>query len=149
MAGSVPTAPVRGNAGLYASFTLGAGPAKDFDGDLSAFRIGSADKDDSDVTFLEAAQGETKDYTVTTTALQATNAGSFWRFLYDNPGASFAVVYGPHGNAVPTADKPHFIMTLKANGKPEIGTEASLTKKRATFEYEFEVTAGPTLDDGA
>ncbi len=140
---------VRGNSGIVAKFTKGADPAIDFDGDIRAFAITPEDKDDDDITFLEAASGETKDYKVTTTAIQSTDADSFWRFLWDNPGDEFTVVYGPHGNAVPTAAKPHFLLTLKANGKPELGNEASLTKKRSTFEYEFEVTAGPTLDDGA
>lgn len=140
---------IRGNAGIVAKFAIGAAPAVDFSGDVKALTIDSDDKDDSDLTFEEAASGETKDYKVTTTALQSTVATSFWRYLWDNPGEEFAVTYGPHGNALPTADKPHFLMTLKANGKPKIGGEAKRAKDRYDFDYEFEVTSGPTLDDGA
>lgn len=147
MTGTVHDA-VRGNAGIVAQFAQDADPAVDYDGDIRNFVITSADKDDSDLTFAEAASGDTKDFSVTTTALQSTQAGSFWLLLWENPGAEFAVTYGPYGNAVPTADKPHFLMTLKANGKPEVGTEAKRSKERATFDYTFEVTAGPTLDTG-
>lgn len=140
---------IRGNVGLVAKFAMGANPAEEFDGDIKAFNIESEDKDDSDLTFLEAASGETKDYTVTVTAIQSTAVGSFWRLLWDNPGEEFAVTYGPHGNAAPTVDKPHFLMTLKNSGRPTIGGEAKRGKDRNDFEHEFEVTSGPTMDDGA
>lgn len=147
MAGTVPTG-IRGNEGLLAKFTLGA-VTTEFDGDIKKFQIASEDKDDSDLTFLEASTGDSKDYTVVTTALQSTDATSFWRYLWDNPGTEFTVVYGPHGNAVATADQPHFLMTLKSDGKPGIGVEAKRGKERGDFDYTFEVTSGPTLDDGA
>lgn len=141
---------IRGNAGIVAKFTHGADPAKEFDGDVKAFTIDSEDKDDSDLTFEEAASGDSKDYKVTVTALQSTAALSFWRFLWDNAGEEVAVVYGPHGNALPTADQPHFLMTLKCpSGKPKLGGEAKRAKDRYDFDTEFEVTSGPTLDDGA
>lgn len=135
---------LRGNSGIVATFDAAA-----MDGDVKAMRLTAEDKDDSDLTFLEAASGDTKDYNLVVTALQSTAAGSFWRMIWDDPGGESAVVYGPHGNAVPTADKPHFLMTVKAMGRPEIGKEASLSKTRADFEYTFEVTDGPTLDDGS
>ena len=134
---------IRGNVGIV--FTANA---VEYDGDVKRVRITSEDKDDSDLTFEEAAAGETKDYRLAVTALQSTDAGSFWRYLWDNPGAEFPVVYGPHGNAVPSAAQPHFVMTVKASGKPEIGTEAKRAKDRADFEYELEVVTGPTIDDG-
>lgn len=137
---------VRGNAGIVATFKLGAAAALAYDGDIRAFKIGSEDKDDADLTFAEALSGETKDFKVTVTALQSTDSTSFWRLVWDNPGAEFTVVYGPHGNAVATAAKPHFLMVLKATGRPEIGGEAARGKgQRYTFDYEFEVVDGPTL----
>lgn len=140
---------VRGNAGLIAKFAVPPTAAVDYSGDIKKFEISSADKDDSDLTFEEAATGETKDYTVKVTAIASTQAGSYWRLLWDNPGEEFAVTFGPHGNAVPTEDKPHFTMTLKADGKPPIANEARRSKERSEFEYELEVTAGPILDEGA
>jgi hypothetical protein len=135
---------LRGNSGLVATFD-----AAPYDGDVKAMRLTTEDKDDSDLTFLEAASGETKDYSLTVTAIQSTATGSFWRMVWDDPGGEFAVVYGPHGNAVPSAAQPHFTFTAKATGRPEIGKEASLSKTRADFEYTFDVTSPIVLDDGA
>lgn len=142
MTSTVPEG-IRGNAGLLFTYD-----GNGYDGNVKAVRIKSSDKDDSDLTFLEAASGDTKDYQLAVTAIQSTAVGSLWRTLWENPGDEVPVVYGPHGNAVATADKPHFLMTVKANGRPEIGGEAKRSKDRGEFEYEFEVTAGPTLDDG-
>jgi hypothetical protein len=135
---------IRGNSGIVAQFDT-----IDYDGDVKAMRLTTEDKDDSDLTFEEAATGETKDYSLAVTAIQSTAAGSFWRLLWDGPGDEFAVVYGPHGNAVPTAAQPHFTFTAKAQGRPEIGKEASLSKTRADFEYVLDVTSDIVLDDGA
>lgn len=137
------SAGLRGKSGIVATFD-----AADFAGDVKAMRITAEDKDDSDLTFEEAASGETKDHSVTVTAIQSTAAASFWRLLWDDPGGEFAVVYGPHGNAVPTAAQPHFTFTAKASGRPEIGKEASLSKNRADFEYVLEVTSPIVLDEG-
>lgn len=134
---------IRGNTGIVATFD-----GNGFDGNLKTLRITTEDKDDSDLTFLEAASGETKDYKLVATAIQSTAVGSLWRLVWDDPAGEFAVVYGPHGNAVATAEKPHFLMTVKAQGRPEIGKEASLSKTRADFEYTFDVLSGPELDDG-
>lgn len=143
MVSTVPEA-VRGNSGIVATFD-----GDPYDGNVKAMRITTEDKDDSDLTFLEAASGETKDYQLTVTAIQSTVIGSLWRLVWDEPAGEFAVVYGPHGNAVPSVTQPHFLMTVKAQGRPEIGAEASLSKQRADFEYTFDVIDGPTLDDGA
>jgi len=135
---------IRGNSGMFATFD-----ATPYDGDLKALRLTTEDKDDSDLTFLEAASGETKDYSLVATAIQSTAVGSFWRMVWDDPAGEFAVVYGPHGNAVASAAMPHFTFTVKATGRPEIGKEASLSKTRADFEYTFDVTSPIVLDDGA
>lgn len=140
---------VVGNKGIIFKLALPPAAAVDYDDDVKAVRLTSEDKDDSDLTFAEAAGGETKDFTIVVTAKQATEAGSLWRLLWDNPGEEFALTYGPHGNAVPTAADPHFLMTVKADGRPELGTEARRTKQRGDFEYTFEVTTAITLDDGA
>lgn len=141
---NIPEA-ITGNEGLYA--LLGT-PGVDYSGNIKECKIGSEDKDDSDLTFAEAIAGETKDFTVTIKALASTAVGSLWRYLWDNPGEEFAFVYGPNGNAVATADKPHFLMTLKSDGRPPIGSTARRAKTREEFEVTLEVTSGPTLDDG-
>lgn len=144
------SAPTRGNSGLI--FTLapsGGGAAVAYDDDVKAIAIESEDSDDADLTFAEAAEGLTKDFTIVVTAMQDTETGGLWRLLWDNPGEAFAFVYGPHGNAVPTAAKPHFTGTISATGKPRIGGEASRDRRRFDFEYTFNVDDGPLLDDGA
>lgn len=144
MVSSTP-AGLRGNSGLFFQID-----GDDFDGNLKTVRITTEDKDDGDLTFLEASSGETKDYKLVVTAIQSTAAGSLWRMLWDNPGAEdLAVTYGPHGNAVPSASQPHFVFNMDATGRPEIGKEASLSKTRSDFEYTFDVTSTITLDDGA
>jgi hypothetical protein len=143
MTSTVPEG-IRGNSGIVATFD-----ADDLDGNIKAMRLVTEDKDDADLTFAEAASGETKDYKLNVTAIQSTAAGSLWRLVWDEPAGEFAVVYGPHGNAVPTVEKPHFLFTAKAQGRPEIGKEASLSKTRADFEYVFDVTSAIVLDDGA
>lgn len=145
--------PARGNSGLIftlARYVAGVpGAAVAYDDDVKAIAIESEDSDDADLTFAEAAAGATKDFTIVTTATQDTETGGLWRELWDNPGATYDFVYGPHGNAVPTAAKPHFTGTVSATGQPKIGGEASRDKKRFDFEYTFNVDDGPLLDDGA
>lgn len=140
---------VRGNSGIVAKLAVGVDPAVDYSDNIKAIRLTSEDKDDNDLTFAEAALGDTKDYSAVLTAVQATAEGTLWRLLWDNPGAEIAVTYGPHGNAVPTVEKPHFLFTVKADGRPEIGTEARRTKDRGDFEYTAQVTSEITLDEGA
>lgn len=138
---------IKGSGAVFTT-QLGVAPAEDHSDDLKAIRITSEDRDDADLTFAEAASGDLKDFQLVVTSLQSTEAGSLWRELWDNPGDSFDVVYGPHGNAVPTVAKPHFLMTVTATGKPEVGGEAARNGNRFDFEYTYDVTSGPTLDDG-
>lgn len=134
---------IKGGSGIV--FSIGA---TDYSEDVKAIRLTSEDRDDSDLTFAEAAAGDVKDFQVVITAIQSTEAGSLWRYLWDNPGAEAAVVYGPHGNAVPTAAKPHFTFSAKATGQPEIGGEAARNGNRFSFDYTLEATTAITLDDG-
>lgn len=142
------TAPeaVRGNTGLVAKIGT---PAEDYSNNIKEVSLGSEAKDDSDLTFVEAASGDVDDYTVTLKSIASTAVGSLWRYLWDNPGAEFPFVYGPHGNAVPTEDKPHFLMTLKNNGRPTPpNNTARRSKDRGEFEVELEVIGAIVLDDG-
>lgn len=133
---------VRGNEGIV--FKIGA---TEFSQDVKAVNLNNEDRDDSDVTFTEAAAGDVTVTSVTVSAIQSTAAGSLWRYLWDNPGEEVAVTYAPHGNAVVEADKPHFLMTVKLGPRPPIGGEAKRAKDRYPFDATFEVLDGPTLDD--
>lgn len=136
---------LRGNRGLYATAQIGAEPAQELDDDLKNVQITSEDKDESDLTFREAAEGDVKDFTLVLTGVQDTSDGSLWRLLWDNPGATLEFVYGPSGNAVASETEPHFQMTVKNAGKPQIGGAAARSKTRYEFEHELEVLDGPHL----
>lgn len=145
---SVPAA-LRGNTGLFLTLQKGVDPAKSFGDEVKSCILQGENPDDSDLTFLEASTGGAQADKVAVKSIQSTVAASLWRFLWDNPGQEVAVVYGPHGNAVATADKPHFLMTVKLGIRPAIGGDARRTKERQDFETEWEVIDGPTIDDGA
>jgi len=136
---------IKGNAGLVFTIAQGVNPAVAYDGDVKNVRIVTEDRDDADLTFAEAAAGAVKDFRINVTAVQDTATGSLWRLLWDNPGATFTIVYGPNGNATASAAKPHFRFTAKATGQPEVGGEAARTGGRFDFEYVFEATSAPTL----
>lgn len=149
----MPTNPrLRGNSGLFLTFDLdpdGASSPVSVADDVKQWELTNEDKDDSDLTFYEAAQGLGKDYSLALTAISSTLAGSLWRFLWDNPGAEIGVVVGPHGNATPTAEKPHFTFRAKVGGKPQLSNEARVTNVGADFEHTLAGTTDVTLDEGA
>lgn len=136
---------LRGNQGLYCTAQLDTDPAIELDADLKNVQITSEDKDESDLTFREAMEGDVKDFSLVFTGVQDTKAGSLWRLFWDNPGAEMEIVYGPGGNAVATEDDPHFGMTIKNGGKPIVGGAAARAKTRYEFEHTCEVLDGPHL----
>lgn len=140
MTSTAPEA-IRGNRGLH--LTVGG---TDYSDNVKAFTVAGENADDSDLTFAEAAEGGAQVDTVTGTAIQSTAAASLWRYLWENAGTEVAVVYGPHGNAIPSTDKPHFLMTVKLGVRPSIGGEARRDKTRNDFEFTWDVVDGPTLD---
>ena len=87
---SVTNEAVQGNNGIVATFD-----ATEYDGDVKKLRITTEDKDAGDLTFLEAASGELKDFKLVVTALISTVATSFWRLVWDDPAGEWDVVNGP------------------------------------------------------
>lgn len=142
MSTSAPEA-VRGNTGLHLLVD-----GEQYGQDVKACVLDGEESDDSDLTFLEASLGGAQADSLVITAIQSTKAGSLWRKAWDESGAEVPVVYGPHGNALATADKPHFLMVVKLGLRPRIGGEARRTKERQDFEATWELVEGPTLDDG-
>lgn len=140
------TAPsaIQGNRGAYLLID-----STEYDTDALQTRLTWADKDESDLTFEEAAAGDTKDGTFVVTFLQALAATTLWRKVFDSPADEYAVVWGPYGNSVPTVSQPHFLFSMKANGKPEVGAQARFSKTRENTEYSWDITTAVTLDDGA
>lgn len=135
---------VRGNRGSYLSID-----GTEFDTDALATRITHADKDESDLTFEEAQNGDTKDSQFVVTFLTALAASSLWRKIFDGPGDEYPVIWGPNGNATASTDSPHFLFTMKATGLPEVGATARFSKTRENTEYTWEITSAITLDDGS
>ena len=99
-------------------------------------------------TFADAAAGGARKFFFTVSAIQSTQAASFWRYVWANTGNTVAYIYAPHGNAEATADQPHFIGTTKVGPKPTIGGAAGLDVDQV-FEVRFDIVTGPTLDAGA
>lgn len=99
-------------------------------------------------TFADAEGGGARQHFFAISATQSTQGDSFWRMVWANTGEDAAFVYRPHGNAVATADEPHFTGTLKIGPKPPIGGAAG-TNSTFTFDTRFNIEGVPVLDDGA
>lgn len=129
---------LRGNEGFYLTLES-AGDVSPFvaGDDVKSFEVSSDDKDDSDLTFFEAASGATKEYTVSLTAVVSFDATSLWSYLWDNQGEEVEIVLGPKGNALPSSTKPHFLGDSKINGKPTFANEARTSQEGAEFTVEF------------
>lgn len=97
------------------------------------------------VTFADVEAGGARNFFFNLTAIQSTQTGSFWRYLWANTGTIVAYRYAPHGNAVATADEPHFLGTVKIGAKPKVGGAAGAT---AAFDARLEAQEEPTLDVG-
>lgn len=136
MAGT--SARIYGNKGVVLTLKKGTGTPSAFGDDCKGITISGEDKDDSDITFAEAAAGAVQDPVLKLKFVQSTAAASLHQFLFDNQGETLEAVYAPHGNAAPSAAQPHFKVTgLKISGIPEIGGEA--TRERTGFETEVEI----------
>lgn len=132
--------PIRGNDGSYFTLKLRGtapeGAVTELEGHVKKIELDNEDKDD--LTFGEINRGETKDHTLKVTGVQSLTPGSLWRLLHDNPNAEFDAVWGPYGNAVPSADKPHVSGIVKSSGKPKLAQEARTGRQREEFEYEMQ-----------
>lgn len=130
---------IRGNINPIFTLKLGAAAAVSYSDDLKKVSLTSEDKDDSDLTFAEAAAGLAKDWTVTLTGVTSWDAGALYAYLWDNPGATWVLVYGPYGNATATATKPHYSITVTNSGKPGFEAEAKSPKDLTGVEFEHEL----------
>lgn len=142
---------LRGNANPIFTLKLGDAAAAAYNEDLKTTELAWEDKDDSDLTFSEAAAGLLQDGTLTVGAVTSTDVDSFWRWCWDHPGQDVEVVWGPHGNALPTEDKPHFVGTASTTGKPPLANEAKSPKDKtgADFEIDFVFSTDVLIVDGA
>ena len=81
------------------------------------------------------------DYTCAVTGFQDFAAASLWTSLFANPGASLALVFAPHGNAVPSTTQPHFTATGYAEAIPDMGGAAG---EYFTYDLTIKLDGKPT-----
>lgn len=127
---------VLNNSGLFFSLKLAAASAVVFD-DLKTVELSNEAKDDSDLTFSEAASGVGVDWTVAGTAITSFDATSLHTYLFSNPGASVLVTVGYKGNVTPSVDKPHLQLTATISSKPGVSKEAGTDGTGADFDFEL------------
>lgn len=98
-------------------------------------------------TFADAEAGGARQEFLQFGAVQSTQVGSFWRTVHANPGLEAPFVFKPHGNEVPTPDKPHFRGVATFGPKPTLGGEAG-AQSTFTFETRMDLVGASILDDG-
>lgn len=131
----------------------GAALALEFGGtdhwqDITSALFSNEEADGDVTTFADAAAGGARQHFVTITAIQSTQSGSFWNYVWDNTGSTVAYKYAVHGNAVATADQPHLTGTLTIGPKPDLGGDAGASNTY-TFEVRFDINGEPVKDLGA
>lgn len=142
---------LRGKEGFYLSIT----PVDDGDpfvnggDDTKAWEVSSEDRDDSDLTFWEAAQGAIKDYALDLTAIVSFDATSLWMWLWKHPGTEVDIVLGPKGNAVAAPGKPTFTFTANTGAKPGLSNEARTTNEGAPFEHSLKASTDLVMVEAA
>ncbi|GMA34740.1 hypothetical protein [Demequina litorisediminis] len=128
--------------------TLSVGsPAVDYKCDVTAATITNEEKDSDVTTFCDVSEGDDRQFFLNITAIQSTDADSLWSYIWDNTGEDVAFTYAPHGNAIPSADQPHFTGNVTIGDRPEIGGEAG-KDNTYTFESQWEIVGTPVVDRG-
>ncbi|MFT4051100.1 MAG: hypothetical protein QM677_02480 [Microbacterium sp.] len=119
---------------------------EDYAVDLTSWKIDNKDEVVV-VTWSGKRQVRSSRFYLRGTAVNSTDAASFWRYVWDNAGATdVAYTVAPHGNASPTTAQPHLVGTLTIMRRPPIGSDADLSNTSAsTFDFEFEIDGEPTL----
>ena len=136
---STPTR-LKGNQGFYLSLQEDEETAIVFSDDVRSFELSYKDKDDSDLTFTEAASGLGQFAELKLTSLVSFDTASLWQFAFTNPGATVSVVLAPFGNAVASSTQPQLTFDATMPGKPGISNEAILTAKAKGQTYDLVLT---------
>lgn len=109
---------------------------------LHEVRAEPDDGEDGDfITFANAASGDTNQWFLRGTMYDDYAADSLWTLAWENSGQVVPFLIKPYGNAVPTADQPHFGGNVKISRKPGIGGEAAEAHET---EIEWEIEGVPT-----
>lgn len=127
--------------GTKLKLTLGT-PGTDYWADLTAYTLDNEEADADVTTFEDASNGGAVQHKLAGTAIQSTDAASFWMYVWENTGQEVPYTLAPHGNTVPTVAQPHFAGTVTIGKKPTLGGEAGTAPY--TFDFEWDCTE-PTL----
>lgn len=114
--------------------------------ELSTAKITSAETDADFVSFADAAAGGARDYVFVGTAKQNTGDASVWDLIFAHAGETKAVVYRPHGNAVPSVTQPHFtfsVVVKEPDGDYLGGDADPSTTAYQTVDFEWPLLAKP------
>lgn len=112
--------------------------------EAGSFVLENEEADGGYTTFADVAAGGARQWFITIESLTATDATSWWRFLWDNTGTEVTFTFAPHGNTTVTdADEPIFTGTAVVGAKPPIGGAAG---EEWNFEYRLDLVGEPTMD---
>lgn len=134
---------IKNNAGVFFSLKKGASAAVVFD-DLKTYELTPEPKDDSDLTFSEAAAGTGVDWTFSGTAVTSFDSASLHTYLWTNAGSEVTVVLGAAGNTTASSTQPHLTFTAKIPLKPGVAGEAGTDGTGQEFDFELEGTSDVT-----
>lgn len=122
--------------------------AVEYNMDVSAVTIESAESDADFTSFAQAAAGGARDYFLNFTATQdPADATSLWSKIFDTPGTTAAVSINPYGGSTFSATNPGFTgnVTITEPDGPLLGGEADAnTTARFTMECSWKFAAKPT-----
>lgn len=111
--------------------------------DVTSVSLENEDAAAGVTTFEDASLGGSRQYYLTGSAIQSTEVGSFWEYLWSNTGDIVAYAYSPNGNTTASADAPHFTGTVKVGPKPFIGGDAGATNE-FVFDFRLDCQEVPT-----
>jgi hypothetical protein len=120
----------------------------DYWADFSSVVLQSEDASSDVTTFYDASLGGRRDFYLTVSGVQSTEAASFWRAMWADAGTEVAFIYAPHGNATASADQPHFTGTVRipAAGSFQLGGEASADGTFAFDGVRMDIVGDVTID---
>lgn len=122
-------------------FTIGG---QDYWSDVAEWSLEAETKDKDVLTFADAQGGTTGNWKLKGKAIQSTQTGSFWKWVWEHTGEVVDFKVAPHGNETPEENRPHFVGKVRVGAKPTIGVSAG-EEKGGTFEIEWDIQGEPEI----
>ena len=116
----------------------------DYWADATSVMFDNEDSAAGVTTFEDASKAGARTYYFTVSAIQSTDASSFWTYLWENTGEVVNYTYAVHGNATPSTSQPHLEGSVKIGPKPALGGDASVNGE-FTFTVRLDCQEEPTL----